>query len=57
MYETARKIVWNGFVIPPRTPLSDVYDGAPDGRTYAIARIGDVRVKITITKEDFRIKR
>ena len=52
MYKTLRDITINGRLVPKGTKLSDVYEGGPDGRYYAIAHFGGTRMKITLAPAD-----
>ena len=49
MYVLARDVKWQNVTIRKGTRLSDVYDGAPDGKLYAIAypSVGG-RIKLTL---------
>ena len=55
MYVLARDIHIGNVTISKGTRLSDLYDGAPDNKWYAIAypSVGG-RIKITLYRDEFK---
>ena len=52
MYKTLRDIMIQGRMIPKGTKLSDVCEGGPDGRFYAIAHFDGTRMKLSLAPAD-----
>ena len=55
MYVLARNIADQGRTIPEGTPLSDVYE-IHDRSFVAMAHVWGIRIRLRLTKFDFKIK-